>query len=126
MERIGSDFHNRGLAKNIGLVSSFATEPEAYKSAFPLNKRFKSKWGPVSTDCVKVHQMDAYSLSTIFNHTRSSFYHKNGVYLGRDMNTGRPITIDFYDQSLEAHNVIVVPENQQRSRKSYPGRPTLV
>ena len=107
MERIGSDFHNRGLAKNIGLVSSFATEPEAYKSAFPLNKRFKSKWGPVSTDCVKVHQMDAYSLSTIFNHTRSSFYHKNGVYLGRDMNTGRPITIDFYDQSLEAHNVIV-------------------
>lgn len=107
MERIGSDFHNKGLAKNIALVSAYGVEPEAYKSAFPLNKLFKSKWGPVSTGCTKVHQMDAYSLATIFNHTRNSFYHKNGVYLGRDINTGRPITIDFYDQSLEAHNVIV-------------------
>ena len=106
MERIGSDFHNIGLSKNMAIVSAYGVEPEAFKSAFPLNKVFKSKWGPVTTSTVKVHQMDAYSLATIFNHTRSNFYHKKGVYLGRNLSTGRPVTIDFYDPSLEAHNVI--------------------
>lgn len=106
LERIGSDFHNKGLSRNIALVSAYGVEPEAYKSAFPLNKLFRSKCGPVSTSGVKVHQMDSYSLATIFNHTRSTFYHKNGSYLGRDIMTGRPITIDFYDQSLASHNVI--------------------
>lgn len=106
MERMGSDFHNKALSRNMAVVSAYGVEPEAYKSAFPLNKLFRSKWGPVSTSAVKVHQMDSYSLATIFNHTRSTFYHRQGVYLGRDLSTGRPITIDFYDQSLDAHNVI--------------------
>lgn len=106
MERVGSDFHNRGLSRNIALVSAYGVEPEAYKSGMPLNKLYKSTYGPISTSTVKVHQMDSYSLATIFNHTRTMFYHKNGVYLGKDLSNGRPITIDFYDQSLEAHNVI--------------------
>lgn len=106
LNAMGSDFHTKALGKNISVVSCYGVEPEAYKSGFPLNQMFKSRYGPIATMTAKVHQMDTYSLATIFNHTRSSFYHKNGVYLGRDLSSHRPITIDFYDQSLEAHNVI--------------------
>lgn len=102
----GNDFHGKALGKNISIVSCYGVEPEAYKSGFPLNRMFRAKLGPVRTTTAKPHLMDIYSLSTIFNHTKSSFYHKNGVYLGRDLMSSRPITFDPYDPSLEAHNII--------------------
>lgn len=102
----GNDFHAKALGKSISIVSCYGVEPEAYKSGFPLNRMFRSKLGPVKTTTAKAHLMDIYSLSTIFNHTKSSFYHKNGVYLGRDLMSSRPITFDPYDPSLEAHNII--------------------
>lgn len=102
----GADFHTKALGKNISVVSCYGSEPEAYKSGFTVNQIFSSKKGPIKTTTAKVHQMDLYSLATIFNHTRSSFYHKNGVYLGRDLSTHRPITFDPYDPSVEAHNII--------------------
>ena len=102
----GNDFHAKALGKNISIVSSYGVEPEAYKSGFPLNRMFRAKLGPIKTTTAKAHLMDIYSLSTIFNHTKSSFYHKNGVYLGRDLMSSRPITFDPYDPSLEAHNII--------------------
>ena len=102
----GNDFHTKALGKNISLVSCYAVEPEAYKSGFPLNRMFRAKLGPVRTTTAKPQLMDLYSLATIFNHTKSSFYHKNGVYLGRDLMSSRPITFDPYDPSLEAHNII--------------------
>lgn len=102
----GNDFHAKALGKNISIVSCYGVEPEAYKSGFPLNRMFRAKYGPVRTTTAKPHLMDIYSLSTVFNHTKSCFYHKNGVYLGRDLMSSRPITFDPYDPSLEAHNII--------------------
>ncbi len=102
----GADFHAKARGKNISVVSCYGCEPEAYKSGFTTNQIFSARQGPVKTTTAKVHQMDLYSLATIFNHTRSSFYHKNGVYMGRDLFTHRPITFDPYDRSLEAHNII--------------------
>lgn len=107
LNNIGNDFHAKALGKNISIVSCCGVEPEAYKSGFPMNRVFRSKLGPVKTMTAKPHLMDLYSTSTIFNHTRSSFYHKNGVYMGRNMMTGAPFTYDPYDPSLEAHNIIV-------------------
>ena len=106
LNAIGNDFHTRALGKNMSVVSCYGVEPEAYRSGFPMNRLYKSRLGPVTTMTARKQQMDLYSLATIFNHTRSSFYHKNGVYLGRDMATHRPITFDPYDASLEAHNII--------------------
>lgn len=106
LNAIGSDFHTKAQGKNMSVVSCYGTEPEAYKSGFPNNRLHHAKLGPVKTLTARVQQMDLYSLATIFNHTKSSIYHKNGVYLGRDMSTGRPVTFDPYDPSLEAHNII--------------------
>lgn len=103
----GNDFHTKALAKNMSIVSCYGVEPEAHKSGYPLNQLFRSKLGPITTETAKPQLMDIYSLSTIFNHTKSSFYHKNGVYMGRDLMSGRIITLDPYDPSLEAHNIIV-------------------
>lgn len=102
----GNDFHTKALAKNMSIVSCYGVEPEAHKSGYPLNQLFRSKIGPVSTMTAKPHLMDLFSLATVFNHTKSSFYHKNGVYMGRDLLSGRMITLDPYDPSLEAHNMI--------------------
>lgn len=102
----GEDFHTRALGKNMSVVSCYGCEPEAYKSGFPLNHLYKSVMGPIATTTAKTHQMDLYSLATLFNHTRTNFSHRNGVYLGRDLSTHRPITFDPYDPSLEAHNII--------------------
>lgn len=107
LNAIGSDFHRIGLKNNMNLVSCYGCEPEAYRSGMPVVRMFKSKLGLIRTNTVKKHLMDSYSLATIFNHTKSNFFHKNGVYLGRDLDTGRPVTLDLYDNSLEAHNVIV-------------------
>jgi hypothetical protein len=107
LDTMGAEFRKKALEKNMNLVSCYGVEPEAYKSGFPFNRIFHSKLGLIKTSTVKVHTMDAYSLTTIFNHTKSNFYHKNGVYMGRDLSTGRPVTLDLYDRSLEAHNVIV-------------------
>lgn len=92
-----NEFHNTALnSGNIELCSCYSTHPEAFLSAAPMNRLYKAGTGLVKTCCVKKHVMDTYSLSCIFNHTRSDFYHENGIIAGRNMSTGRPATFDCY------------------------------
>ena len=103
----GTDFHAKAMGKNISVVSCYGAEPEAHKAGYPVNKMYRAKKGILKTDSAKPQLMDIFSLSTIFNHTRSGFYHKNGVYMGRNLDTGKPVTLDLYDPSLEAYNMVV-------------------
>lgn len=107
LNTMGNDLYSKARGKDVKVVSCYGVEPEAYKSGFPTNRIFRSKSGPVKTDTVKTQLMDVFSLSTIFNHTRSSFYHKNGVFMGRVLDTGKPVTLDPFDVSMEAYNIIV-------------------
>lgn len=108
LDALSADFRAKAMGKGFTMVSCCSVEPEAYRSGFPLNRIFKSKLGMISTMTAKTHQLDMMGLSaSLFNHTKSSFYHKNGVFLGRDLSTHLPVTLDLYDRSLDAHNVIV-------------------
>lgn len=102
-----NEFHNKALNAGIDVCSCFGVHPEAFISAFPTNRLYRAESGLVRTTCVKKHTMDAESLACIFNHTKSDFYHENGIIAGRNMNTGRAATFDPYDRMFDSYGVIV-------------------
>lgn len=101
-----SDLHMRAREKGIELAACYSVHPEAFVSGYPTNRIFNST-GPIKTNIIKKHVLDKGALSTIFNHTRSSFSHKHGIIAGRNMFTGQPITFDIYDPSHMAYGLII-------------------
>lgn len=93
------DLKSVASEKSIEISATYACHPEAFQMNTPINKGKKKM--------IKYHPMDKFSLSTIFNHTRSEFYHKNGVTLGRNYYTGKPIAFDIYDSSHNGFGVII-------------------
>lgn len=104
---MASEFHILAREKGIEMHSCYSVHPEAFLSGYPTNKVFKAQKGVVKNDVVKWHILDKFSLCDIFNHTRSGFSHKDGIFAGRDMKTGQPITIDVYDESHDGYGVII-------------------
>lgn len=102
-----NDFHSVAREKGVELAACYGVHPEAFLSGYPTNKIYKGSYGIVSSSVIKKHVFDKGALSTIFNHTRSSFFHKNGVILGRNINTKQPITYDPYDQSHDSYSVVI-------------------
>lgn len=99
-------FRNVAREKGILLSCCYGLQPEAYISNMPLNHMFSAAIGPVRRHGLKGHDMDKYSLSTIFNHTQRDFFHANGVILGRNMSTWKPVAFDPYDGSHNGYNII--------------------
>lgn len=107
LNRACDNFHSLGLEKSIELSACFAAQPEAYLSNVPLVKPVDIQFGPVKNPAIKYHWMDKFSLSTIFNHTQGDFSHKNGIILGRNMQTGKPVTYDVYDASHDGYTILI-------------------
>lgn len=107
LNRLCDNFHSLGLEKSIELSACFAAQPEAYLSNVPLVHAVDIQFGPVKNAAIKYHWMDKYSLSTIFNHTQGDFSHKNGIILGRNMHTGKPVTYDIYDPSHDGFTMLI-------------------
>ena len=99
-------FRSLAKEKQIVLSACYAVHPEAYFSGLPLNARFFAGIGPVKVAGLKRHTMDKLSLSSIYNHTQTDFIHDNGVILGRNMNTWKPVIFDCYDTSHNGFNMI--------------------
>lgn len=105
--RMSDNFHSLALGKSIITSACIGVQPEAYMSNLPNIKPFSQEYGPVKNPAVKYHWMDKYSLSTIFNHTTSDFSHKNGVILGRNMYTGKPVMYDVYNPSHDGFTILI-------------------
>lgn len=93
------DLFTRGKEKGMEICATYAYHPEAFQMNTPINM-------PID-GLIKTHIMDKFSLSTIFNHTRSEFHHEKGITLGRNMNTGKPVTFDIYDPSHNGYNISI-------------------
>lgn len=110
-----SEFHSLGTSLGIELSSCYSVHPEAIQSGFPTNRIYSVNAGNlpvmntpiIKTACIKKHTMDIKSLAGIFNHTKSEFFHPNGVVIGRNMVSHKPVTFDAYDKSHLAYNVAV-------------------
>ncbi len=107
LNRACDNFHTLGLEKSIELSACYAAQPEAFLSNVPLVKAVDVQIGPVKNAAIKYHWMDKFSLSTIFNHTQGDFSHKNGIILGRNMQTGKPVTYDVYDASHDGYTILI-------------------
>lgn len=99
-------FRNLAKEKQITISSCYGVQPEAFLSGMPLNRRFQAGIGPIKTAGLKRHTMDKLSMCSIFNHTQTDFIHENGVVLGRNMSSWKPVAYDCYDTSHNGYNVV--------------------
>lgn len=106
LEKLTDLFVSKAREKNMEVGSCFAVQAEAFLSNNPLNTRFKTDSAIIRCDGIKMHTFDQESLSTIYNHTQSDFYHKEGVALGQNMLTKRVVLFDPYDGSHDGYCLI--------------------
>jgi len=98
---------------NITLKSTYAATPEVFMSMLPLNKRFKvsaSNGSLIGKDPFKKQIMTVASLSTIYSHTSSEYFHEKGALLGYHLSNGMPFVFDLYDKSHYSYGMIVCGE----------------
>lgn len=116
LNRITEDFHSKGLAKGITVINCYGVQPEAFLQNGPFNRTIQVEGITIKSDAIKFHQMDKKSLATIFNYTQSSYSHKNGVALGRDLFSAAPVMFDLFDGSHDGFTVCIA--GRTRSGKS--------
>ena len=106
LRRRVSDFHMAAREKGIEANSCYGVHPEAFLSGYPTNRVYNAKKGLANSVPIKWHVLDKYAVLDIFNHTRSGFSHKNGIFAGHQMYTGQPVLYDVYDKSHSGYGVI--------------------
>lgn len=107
LRRNVSDFHMRAREKGIEVNACYSVHPEAFVSGYPTNRLYEAKVGLAKSSPVKWHVFDKYALLDIFNHTRSGFSHKNGIFVGHLMNSpGEPVFYNVYDKSHDGFGVV--------------------
>lgn len=102
-----NDMHIRAREKGIELNACYAMHPEAFLSGYPLNRVYETNDAGLKISPLKWHVFNRGALSVIFNHTRSSFSHKDGVYIGHNSRTRQPVMYDNYDRSHESYGICV-------------------
>ena len=101
----------RNLAKNKGLdvTATIFTQSEAYIANAPLNRYATVSSSMVNAnDGIFYHYMDKYAMSSVFNYTASSFSHKDGVPIGRNRITRRPVIFNPYAPQFIFGNTHVI------------------
>lgn len=107
LNKESDNFRNVAIGKQITISNCYGVQAEAYASNMPLNRKVSIVSKGIRSDCVKMHQMDSKSLSTLFNYTASTYTHKNGVPLGRDMFTRKPFLFDVYDSGHDGFLIVI-------------------
>ena len=108
-----ADFQSVARKSQIELANTYAATEVAYKSCAPLNRMFRVDYGlgKVSADFGEVpfkrHIFDMFSLSTIYSHVDSEFYHAHGVVIGRNLYNALPVAFDPYDRSHFSYGLII-------------------
>lgn len=102
-----NDFRSRGKEKGIELEATYSVHPEAFVSGYPTNRIFLASSGLLTSNPLKKHVFDKYSLADIFNHTRGGFTNKDGILAGHNLYTGQPYCFDPYDPLHDGYGVVV-------------------
>lgn len=106
LRRKVSDFHMLAREKGIEVYACYSVHPEAFISGYPTNRLYTARRGLLKSTPVKWHVIDKYGLLDIFNHTRSGFSHKDGVFVGHIISTGEPVFYNVYDKSHDGFGVV--------------------
>lgn len=107
LNKASDTFHAKALAKSITVTNCYAVQAEAYAANAPCGDYISIGSAFIKADAVNYFDMDKYSVSTIFNYTQTSFTHKDGIPLGRDMSTGDPVMFDLFDESHDGYTLTI-------------------
>lgn len=107
LNKISDTFKSKALSKSIVITNCYAVQPEAYLFNAPCGNYLKIGSSYIKADAVNYFDMDKYSVSTIFNYTQTSFSHKDGIILGRDMGTAEPVLYDIFDPSHDGYTLVI-------------------
>ena len=107
LNKVSDTFRTKALGKSIVVSNCFAVQAEAFMKGSPFNNLIQIGSKYIKTDGIKYFQMDKHSVSTVFNYTQNSFSHKDGIVLGRDIDTRTPIFYDLFDPSHDGYTLVI-------------------
>ena len=107
LNKVSDTFRAKALAKSIVISSCYAVQAEAFEACAPFNHVIQVKSSYIKQDGIKYHMWDKHAVSTLFNYTQSSFSHRDGIILGRDMQLGSPIFYDLFDPSHDGFTLVI-------------------
>lgn len=112
LKRDAEEFVAYAASMNITLKSTYAAAPEAFHTLFPFNKRYRMEpfKGTTLTEPFKKQVMTTASLSTIYSHTSSEYFHEKGALLGYYLSDRMPFVFDLYDKSHFSYGMIICGE----------------
>lgn len=95
--------------KSMELSACYGAHLEGLMSSLPMNRLYPVQFLPGMSGKVpfRKHVFNEDSLSTIFNHTSSEFFHKEGGLIGYTTSSGMPFTFDPFDMSHFSYGVMV-------------------
>lgn len=104
-----TDFHTLAATRGVDVISCYGVQAEAHLTNSPFNFRYKSTTDKLGAGCgVKMAMFDKQSVATIFNYTQCDFSHKDGIPLGRNLITHRPVVFDIYDRGHDGFTILIV------------------
>lgn len=107
LNKRSDEFYALGVGKGIYLSACYGMQAEAYALNGPYNGNVKIQSKTIKKSCVETYSMDKYSVSTLLNFAPSSYSHKTGIPLGRDMLTGDPVIFDQYSPLHDSMSIAI-------------------
>ena len=107
LNRLCDEFHGKAVAKQIIISACYSVHPEAYASIFPFNQAVHIGSKIIGEDIAPEIIWSRPALSTLFNYSKASFTHRNGIPLGRDLFTKHPFLFDIYDPSHDGFTICI-------------------
>jgi len=107
LNKLSDSFYAEALSKNILISSCYGMQAEAYALNGPYAGQVNIRSKTVKKGPMQYVTMDKFSVSTLLNYLQSSFSHKTGVPLGRDMVTGNLVVFDLYDKSHDSMTLAI-------------------
>lgn len=93
------DFRSKAHLKGLEVSNCFGVQAEAFLENMPFNGHNSVISKYITSSAICYHPFNSKAASALFNYTSSSFSHKKGVPLGRNMGTFEPFFYDLFDPS---------------------------
>jgi type IV secretory pathway VirB4 component len=97
LDKAVADICYQSKGTGIQLAACYSYHEQGLKVCSPIGVNDIGYW----------HQVDKYSLATLFHYTTSDFSHEKGALLGRNTQTGRHIFYYLFHPSLRQYNAII-------------------
>lgn len=105
LNTVSDSFHAKALERSIHISCCYGLQAEAYALNGPYNRAVQVFGKKADIGCVHYMRMDKYAVSALWNYTQSSYTHRTGVLLGRDMITRDPVIFDQFAPSHDSFSI---------------------